>query len=292
MGKNSNTKDHQEILNDLVYDIFGYNLGLPETQEDKDVVKSFIDETLSKGTTLVNLFADPICITLLGALKNTPVGENDYRKNIEFNWTNIDTINLKPYFKNYDDLAKYQYWCAGYDSKNVVRDIKGDKIPVYALTSAIFQYDSLLYKANESSSIPGSLYNNVKNYNPLLGGHLTAKTPIIRNGMVTALGSKTTPAMNASELLISSAFLDYGKSLLFDPKKKIDGYRAHRLTDGNTILIQFTVFSDKSQTFIIPFSFTGATGTELKSKLVTLASDSTPEQIAEAESYLTGYIQQ
>lgn len=290
--QNSNTRDHQEILNDLVYDIFGYNLGLPETQEDKDVVKSFIDETLSKGTTLVNLFADPICITLLGALKNTPVGENDYRKNIEFSWTNIDTINLKSYFKNYDDLAKYQYWCAGYDSKNVVRDIKGDKIPVYALTSAIFQYDSLLYKANESSSIPGSLYNNIKNYNPLLGGHLTAKSPIIRNGMVTALGSKTTPAMNSSELLISSAFLDYGKSLLFDPKKKVDGYRAHRLTDGNTILIQFTVFSDKSQTFITPFSFTGSTGAELKSKLVTLASDSTPEKIAEAESYLTGYIQQ
>lgn len=292
VDKGSNTKAHQEVLNDLVYDLFGYNLGLPETQEDKEVVDNFIKETLVPGTTLINLFSDPICITILGALKNSPSGDNDYRDHIDFNWTNIDTINLKSYFKNYDDLAKYQYWCSGYDNKNIVRDIKGDSIPVYALTSAIFQYDSLLHKASESGSTPGTLYNNIKNYNPLLGHHMAAKTPIIRNGVVTALGSKTTPAMNASELLISSAFLDYGKSLLFDPKNKIDGYRAHRITDGNTILIQFTVFSDKSQTFIIPFSFTGETGAELKTQLKKLALETDPAKIAGAQKYLTGYIQQ
>ena len=267
----------------MVYDLFGYNLGLPETSEDQEVVDSFIKETLTEGRTLLNIFADPIGITLLGIMKNLPSTEGDFRNSINFQWIG-DNISLKNYFKNYDDLAKFLYWCSGYDNKNVVRDIKGDKIPVYALVSAIFQYDSLLYKANESKGTPGSLYNAVASTNPLLNGDVHAKAPLIRNGIATSLGKKSASQMTAGEFLITNAFIDYGQSILFDPKKKIEGYRAHRLLDGNTVMIQFTVFSDKSQQFVIPFTF--KEGSEILENLKKLAK----EKNANAEKYLATYI--
>lgn len=268
---------------DLVYDLFGYNLGLPETEEDRDVVDSFIKETLPEGRTLLDIFADPIGITLLGMMRDLPTIEGDSRSQIEFPWMG-DTINLKNYFKNYDDLAKFLYWCSGYDNKNVVRDIKGDKIPVYALVSAIFQYDSLLYNANKSKGNPESIYNAIASSNPLLNGDIRAQSPLIRNGIATSLGKKSASQMTAGEFLITNAFIDYGQSILFDPKKKIDGYRAHRLLDGNTVMIQFTVFSDKSQQFVIPFTF--KQGSKVLKSLKKLAV----EQNSDAETFLASYI--
>lgn len=267
----------------LIYDLFGYNLGLPETSEDQEVVDSFINETLTSGKTLLDIFSDPIGITLLGAMSNLPFSADDFRSSIKFPFMG-DSIDLRNYFKNYDDLAKFQYWCSGYDNKNVVRDIKGDKIPVYALISAIFQYDSLLYKANNAKGVNGSVYQAMATTNPLLNGDIQAKTPLIRNGIATNLGKKSASQMTTAEYIITSAFIDYGQSLLFNPSKKVTGYRAHRLLDGNTVMIQFTVFSDKSQQFVIPFSFQ-KNSTILKA-LRTLATENNED----AEKALSTYI--
>lgn len=281
-GYNIDSNSDSNFKN-LIYDLFGYNLGLPETTEDQDVVDSFINETLTSGKTLLNIFSDPIGITLLGIMSTIPTESDDYRGSINFPFMG-DSINLKNYFKNYDDLAKFQYWCAGYDNKNVVRDIKGDKVPVYALISAIYQYDSLLYKANKSKGVNGSIYESMASTNPILNGDIKAKAPLIRNGIATSLGKKSASQMTAGEYIITSAFIDYGQSLLFDSKKKVDGYRAHRLLDGNTVMIQFTVFSDKSQQFVIPFTFS-KNSTLLKS-LKALAKDKN----SDAEKALSTYI--
>ena len=258
-GSTSNDSQNEKINNatfDLIYDLFGYNLGLPETKEDRVVLTQFLKEAFTAGRnktkTLLDIFVDPICIALLASQQTA--GE---KAGISFNYYDDakETINLKSYFKNYDDLAKFLYWCTGYDSKNVVKDLNGNKIPLYGLVSAIMQYPSLLYKARQATADQTTVYGAMAGNHPILNGQIRVGEPLIRSGIATSTGKKSASEMTEAEILINSAFVDYGQSILFDQNKKIDGYRAHRFMDGRTIFIQPTVFSDKSMQFVLPFTF-------------------------------------
>lgn len=297
--------DDQDIFKNLVYDLFGYNLGLPETDADQDVVDDYFYDTygaLNNWTgdviykkNLLDLYATPIGITFVAALQNKLSNDESYKafndkiKEIKFPWFDSSkyNIDLSKYFKDYDDLAKYLYWCTGYDNKNVVNDVAGNKIPVYALTSAIFQFPSLLRNAQNAGA--GSFFNATQGYNPFLGAgglssaECVALSPLIRNGLVTNAGKKSASELTSSELLITSAFIDYGQSLLFDVSKRKDNYRAHRLLDGNTFFIQPEVFSDKSQQFIIPIRIPkrGSNTPQLLLDLKTLATNGDADGNAE-----------
>ncbi len=307
--------DDQDIFKNLVYDLFGYNLGLPETEADQAVVDDyFLDnyaehndwssDDIKYKKNLLDLYATPIGITLVASLQDKLSNDESYKafndkiKEINFSWfdSSKHNLDLSRYFKDYDDLAKYLYWCTGYDNKNVVNDVAGNKIPVYALTSAIFQFPSLLRSAQNAGV--GTLFNATQGLNPFLGegglsnAECVALSPLIRNGLVTSSGKKSASELTSSELLITSAFIDYGQSLLFDVNKKKDNYRAHRLLDGNTIFIQPEVFSDKSQQFIIPIRIPkkGHNAPQLLSDLKTLATDSDAD--GEAENRLVWKIYQ
>lgn len=273
-----------DIVFDLIYDLFGYNLGLPENIDDKQVIHNFLEESLGGNKSILDVFKDPICLVLLGGEKTLSEANGFKFKYYDAAET---TIDLRNYFKNYDDLAKFLYWCTGYDSKNVVRDIKGDKIPVYGLVSAIMQYPTLLYKAKKAINNTNSVYHHIATTQPLLNGDLQIGDPLIRNGISTSTGQKSASDMSESEIVLTSAFVDYGQSLLFDTNKKIDGYRGHRFMDGATVFIQPTVFSDKSQQFVLPFTFNG--DSEILKSLKNLAKGN-PENKTQAEQYLTKYI--
>lgn len=274
---------NDDLVYDLIYDLFGYNLGLPETREDKKVLQQFMQEAFGNKS-LINLFSNPICIALL-ASEGDVASKNDI--NFEYHDVNKTTIKLGNYFKNYDDLAKFLYWCTGFDSKNVVKDLNGNKIPLYGLVSAIMQYPTLLYKAREARSVANSVYHAMAGTQPILTGDVTVGDPLVRSGISTSTGKKSASEMTEPEILINSAFIDYGQSLLFDTNKKIDGYRGHRFMDGATVFIQPTVFSDKSMQFVLPFTF--KKGSNLLKALKNLAKGDANTK-AKDEQLLTDYV--
>lgn len=286
-GHKNNTADANLDFMQLVYDIFKYDLGIPSSMEELNQVQEILKHVFNNDITLNEIFAPVIGLTL-ASIDDTAVSKLKLT-------INNNRPDLSKYFRDYDMLAQFLYATTGYDNKNVVRNVEDSKVPTKGLISAIKQF--AIFYNNAKNAKSGTVYSELGggDGNPILNDFISVGQPIIRDGISTKYGKKSFTQASVAEGIITSAFIDYGATIAPTEKKTKDKEKKNDNTskfyNGRTILIQTTVYSDKSIQFVHPFTFNDASDF-LRLALQRLAKDETSKETRDSDRrILENYIQ-
>ena len=234
--------------------------------------KNYID-IIAKNTTLFDIFSRPLLFTLSAG--------NDTSKNkYEYEYQD-EVIKTWRYKNDFSTAARYLGYIYGSDVLNVLRNSKGNNLPLYQLGSYVYDFKKLLrefkenYKSNTGNLIKAE---NVFKNNPLVADPNIVKRVYIRSEFNIGTKQKEARDLTFSEVMQLALVEDYYNNLYKE--------------NGN-FLLQPIVYSDKRTHYLVEFDTNKIflrSGTSLRNTLRNIGeSFNTPIQEQQIIDYVAEY---
>ena len=208
-----------QMLNNKFTDKLIYDLtGYLVTPEYKTYSSQY-----AKNNTPLKDFVGAIGISIL-AVDKTNVLEDTIQENL----VNFNKYNL---FGNLKQASAVAAITKGSETSNTVKDVNGNNLPTRGLTSLAYELPRLLNEYEKKSNSP-------YHYNLLFQNQNRFGTPVIREGISKQGSGKKSSKLIEPELYEASIIYDF----------------LNELPEGK-ILLQPTIFADKTKHFLISYDF-------------------------------------
>ena len=188
---------------------------------------------ISDNSKLFSIFSKPLCFALYA-------GNDTAKKNFEYEYQD-EVIKTWRYKNDFSTAARYLSYIYGSDTLNVLRNSKGNNLPLYQLGSYIYDFKKLLREFDEKyQSNTGELVKaiNVFLNNPLYRNRDVVKRVYIRSEFNIGNKQKETRDLTFSEVMQLALVDDFYNNL----------YKS----SGN-FLLQPIVYSDKRTHYLVEF---------------------------------------
>lgn len=169
----------------------------------------------------------------------TILGSYNEGKTYDFNKDKYGLVKITPYFMELQPIAQIMSIIYGADTVNVIKDSKGNNLPLYQLNSLVYnwaniihdiEYDVQRYKSQTGLNLLNIYSNNILYRNKYIVG-----SPVTRSDVQIKDKVK-----NASELTIPEVMR---LSILYD-------FYSELKNDTGHIYLQNTTFSDKARHYL------------------------------------------
>lgn len=188
---------------------------------------------IAQNTSIFSIFSKPIAFALYA-------GNDTSKKKFEYEYQD-EVIKTWRYKNDFSDAARYLSYIYGSDVLNVLRNSKGNNLPLYQLGSYVYDFKKLLREFNQQyQSNTGELVKaiNVFANNPLVNNSNAVKRVYIRSEFNIGNKQKEARELTFSEVMQLALVDDYYNNLYID--------------NGN-FLLQPIVYSDKRTHYLVEF---------------------------------------
>lgn len=220
---NLDPKELRDIASDLI------SFMIPDDFEKIgfDINPAMIETSWNES----NAFTPVLGLTLMAA----------YNKGNTFSFKKdkYDLVDIYPYFMELQPIARIMSVIYGADTVNVIKDSKGNNLPLYQLISLVYnwpniihdiEYDRRRYKAQTGLDLDNIYANNILFRNKHIVG-----PPVTRSDVSIRDRSKTASELTIPEVMRLSIFYDFYNELK---------------NDTGHIYLQNTTFSDKARHYL------------------------------------------
>lgn len=187
---------------------------------------------ISDNSKLFSIFSKPLSFALYA-------GNDTAKKNFEYEYQD-EVIKTWMYKNDFSTAARYLSYIYGSDTLNVLRNSKGNNLPLYQLGSYVYDFKKLLREFDEKyQSNTGKLIKaeNVFKNNPLVRNRDAVKRVYIRSEFNIGSKQKEARDLTFSEVMELAIIDDFYNNL----------YK-----NGN-FLLQPIVYSDKRTHYLVEF---------------------------------------